>query len=164
MATNPTQRTITAFIPCIPPMSTAQGSSQIMKRKNGQRFVGKSSNSKAKATQNQLWSMLELHRPDTPYSTPVKLSTVWVWPWRKNEPKKNRVDGLKWKDTKPDVDNMLKIMLDVMTRLGYWADDNVVQLGHVYRFWGERPGIHIQITDQLGSLTGLQLAMTVGAI
>ena len=131
-------------IHCIPPKATHQASLRIMRRKDGSQFVGKFAKSKGKQAQNDLMTMLMEHRPDKPFSGPLAVSVCWVYPYRKSEPKKNRT-GLIPCHTRPDVDNLFKMLGDCMTRLGFWADDSQVYSLTFSKFWGEMPGIQVEI-------------------
>jgi len=135
------------FINCIPPKATAQGSSRIMKRRDGSQFVGKSHNSNASNAKRTLIALLNVHRPDEMYIGPVKLSVEWVYPWRKSEPKKNRVDGKRYCDKRPDIDNLCKMLLDAMTTCAYWADDGQVAKLEFTKLWGDHPGILVKIEE-----------------
>ena len=44
-------------------------------------------------------------------------------------------DNREWKTTKPDTDNMIKMVKDCMTKLGYWHDDAQVCLEDVQKFY-----------------------------
>lgn len=49
---------------------------------------------------------------------------------------------------KPDLDNLAKAVLDVLTRLEAWNDDSQVNFLTVARRWADgKPGCHIQIRD-----------------
>ena len=133
------------FIPCNPPKSTAQASHRIMKRKDGTQFVGKFANSKGKKVQDELMILLQQHRPEQAFEGPIELHVSWNYPWRKSEPKKNRARGMKPCDTRPDCDNLLKLLQDCMTRLGFWNDDSQIAQLHFYKWWGDSPGIGITI-------------------
>ena len=50
-----------------------------------------------------------------------------------------------YKTTKPDTDNLQKLLKDVMTKLGYWKDDALVASEIVEKFWSDIPGIFIRI-------------------
>jgi Holliday junction resolvase RusA-like endonuclease len=135
------------FIPCNPPKSTAQGSSRIMKRRDGTQFVGRFANSKATKAKANLLTLLHPHRPETPLEGPLELVVGWAYPWRKSEPKKNRVDGFKWCDTRPDVDNLAKMLLDAMTTAGFWNDDSQIASLCFEKTWSDKPGIKIIIGE-----------------
>jgi len=42
------------------------------------------------------------------------------------------------KTTKPDVDNSIKVILDLLTELKYWHDDNQVFAVHASKIWVEK--------------------------
>jgi Holliday junction resolvase RusA-like endonuclease len=130
----------------VPPKSTGQAAATILKR--GDRyFVGKKSNSEGKRIQDMLWALLMEHKPATPYVGPLAFTITYVYPWRKSEPKKNRVHGFRWMDKKPDADNIPKILQDVMTRLQYWGDDSQIAVLGVRKLWGDdaKVGIFLEL-------------------
>lgn len=133
------------FIKCIPPKSTAQASTRILKRKNGSQFVGKFSNSKGKKTQNELMILLQEFVPDEPYTGAISVSVSWTYPWRKSESKKNMNKGYIPCTTRPDVDNLCKLLFDCMTRLGFWTDDSLIVDLRFKKGWGDSNGIDIEI-------------------
>ena len=53
-------------------------------------------------------------------------------------------DG-EWKITKPDTDNMIKLLKDCMTRVGFWQDDAQVCSEITEKFWGDVSGIYIMV-------------------
>ena len=130
----------------VPPKSTGQAAATILKR--GDRyFVGKKSNSEGKRIQDMLWALLMEHKPTTPYVGPLAFTITYIYPWRKSEPKKNQVHGVKWMDKKPDADNIPKILQDVMTRLQYWGDDSQIAVLGVRKLWGDdaKVGIYLEL-------------------
>ncbi len=131
-------------INCIPPKHTAQASNTILKTKDGRYFVGKKSSSNAKQAQNELMWLFNSHKPPQPISEPISLEVKWVYPFRKTEPKKNRIEGLPCV-TRPDCDNLCKMLLDVMTRLGFWVDDSIIYDLHFIKFYSDNPRIEIEI-------------------
>ena len=50
-----------------------------------------------------------------------------------------------FKDTKPDLDNSVKLLQDCMTSLGFWEDDRFIVSLIVEKFWSDIPVIFIQI-------------------
>lgn len=132
-------------IKCNPPKSTAQGSMRIMKRKDGSQFVGKMASSKGKKTQNELMTLLSQHVPDIPLGGPLGVEIHWAYPWRKSEPKKNRTFGFRYCDTRPDVDNLCKMLFDCMTRLGFWNDDSQISVLCFKKVWSDEPCIKISV-------------------
>lgn len=70
---------------------------------------------------------------------PIRLLTKWCYTATGNH--KNG----EYKITKPDTDNMIKLLKDVMTGLGYWTDDAQVASEITEKFWSEQPGIYVRI-------------------
>lgn len=135
------------FIRCIPPKATAQASATIMHRKDGSAFVGKPSGSPADRAKKDLVALMRVHVCPEPFQGPVALSVAFTWPWRKSEPKKNRAKGTKWIPSRPDADNLVKMMLDIMTTLEFWDDDGQVAWITVQKKWGDDPGIQVGIHE-----------------
>lgn len=133
-------------IKCIPPKHTAQGSSTILKNfKTGKFFIGKKSNSNATRAKNELIALIAPYAPEKPLEGPLELVVHWRYPWRTSEPKKNRIIGFKYCDTKPDVDNLTKQLADILTRLGFWLDDAQVARLSFTKVWADDIGIEIKI-------------------
>lgn len=61
--------------------------------------------------------------------TPVALGVVWLFPRPKNLRNRKKTKGADggadgtWKVTKPDTDNLIKLLKDEMTNAGWWHDD-----------------------------------------
>lgn len=132
---------------CIPPKSTHQGSLSILKRKDGTQFVGKFTNSKGKKVQNDLIALFSSHVPGKPFMGPVKCSVVWAYPWNKTEKKKNKAKPYRWCDKRPDCDNLVKMVKDILTRLNFWNDDSQVAWLEFKKIWTEIPYIKITIEE-----------------
>ena len=130
---------------CVPPKATAQGSARIFRRKDGTQFVGK--DRRATTTRADLMALLAAHAPREPYRGPLRLTVRWVYPWRDSESRKRRELGLKPCDTRPDADNICKLLLDCMTRLGFWTDDAQIYSLHFVKVWDSRPGIWIELQE-----------------
>ena len=90
--------------------------------------------------------ILRLHlrpfKPKTPLTGPVELRVSWLFPRGKRHKHKE------WRVTKPDTDNLQKMLKDVMTDLGFWVDDAQVVNEHVEKIWSDEPtGISIEIVE-----------------
>ena len=82
------------------------------------------------------------HRPDKPLTGAVALSTVWLFP--KGRSHKNG----EWRVTKPDTDNLQKLLKDCMTQVGFWKDDAQVVSEKVQKRWSDEPtGIYVEIKE-----------------
>ena len=65
-----------------------------------------------------------------------------------------RRDAPSWHASKPDRDNLEKLVLDAITKIGIWKDDNQVCCGEVQKIYtpiGAQDGCWISITDNIAS-------------
>lgn len=93
-----------------------------------------------KAARTKLMAHLGKHVPDIKYTGPVRLTTKWLFPKGKHP------EGA-WKATKPDTDNLQKLLKDCMTDVGFWTDDALVASEITEKFWAKLPGIYIKIEE-----------------
>lgn len=93
-----------------------------------------------KAVRQKLTAHLGKHVPKEPYSLGVRLITKWCFPRGRHK------DG-SYRTTKPDTDNLQKLLKDCMTLVGFWTDDALVASEVVEKFWAEVPGIYIRIEE-----------------
>lgn len=124
------------FMPMIPPTTTHQ-----MKKvsvKNGKPVFYEPE--EVKAARAKLMAYLGPYAPGTRFTYGVELYTMWCFPKGKHG------DG-EYRITKPDTDNLQKLLKDCMTDAGFWKDDCLVAREVTEKFWAEVPGIYIRITD-----------------
>ena len=76
-------------------------------------------------------------KPEQPIQGPVRLCTKWIFKASKTHP------ACTWKVTKPDTDNMVKLLKDCMTKVGFWKDDALVCCEMIEKMYGEKEGIYI---------------------
>lgn len=88
---------------------------------------------------SKIKSHLGKHVPKEMYTTGVRLIVKWLFP--KGKTNKNG----EYKITKPDTDNLQKMLKDCMTNLKYWKDDSLVASEIIEKFWSDTPGIYIRI-------------------
>ena len=93
---------------------------------------------KLKAARQKLKANLGKHVPDKPHTGAVRLMVKWLFP------KGTHKNGA-YKKTKPDIDNLQKMLKDIMTELGFWKDDALVASEIVEKFWAEKPGLYIAL-------------------
>ena len=84
-----------------------------------------------------LCAHLEQHSPDAPFEGPVAICIAWLFQDARGR------EG--WRDTKPDTDNLEKLLKDCMTRTRFWIDDAQVAEEHVFKRWSKTPGIAITV-------------------
>lgn len=94
-----------------------------------------------KAARAKVMAHLGQHVPAEKYMRAVRLITKWCFPITGKH-----TDG-EYKYTKPDTDNLQKLLKDCMTASGYWEDDALVASEIVEKFWAKVPGIYIRIEE-----------------
>jgi len=100
-----------------------------------------------KAARSKLAAHLARYAPEEPYTGPVRLVVRWCFPRTTG-----KRDG-QYKTTRPDADNLQKLLKDVMTTLGFWKDDALVASEFVEKFWADLPGIYVSVTEIEGGGT-----------
>lgn len=93
-----------------------------------------------KAAKQKMIGYLVKHKPRKRYETGIRLVTRWCFP------KGSHGDG-EYRVTKPDTDNLQKMLKDCMTMCGFWKDDALVASELAEKFWAEIPGIYIRIEE-----------------
>lgn len=96
-----------------------------------------------KEARSDLMARLWQVRPDKPFHGPVMLKVMWLF-----LTDRRHKDG-EWKITKPDTDNLNKLLKDCMTACEFWIDDALVCVEHIEKRWAEHPGIWIEL-DEIG--------------
>ena len=92
-----------------------------------------------KAARRKLMAYLAGHRPEMPYADGVRLLVRWCFPVGERHE-----DG-EYRITKPDTDNLQKLLKDCMTACGFWKDDALVASEVVEKFWARVPGIYVRV-------------------
>lgn len=90
---------------------------------------------------SKLMAALAAHKPDKPSSRPVRLVVKWLFPLTGSH--KNG----EYRSTRPDTDNLQKLLKDCMTKCGFWEDDALVASEITEKFWADVPGIWIHIEE-----------------
>ncbi|MCQ2507268.1 MAG: RusA family crossover junction endodeoxyribonuclease [Dorea sp.] len=93
-----------------------------------------------KAARQKLISYLSQHVPAHPYTEKVRLTVLWYF---KGSAKNNGA----YRTTKPDLDNLMKLLQDCMTTCKFWIDDAQIVGLMTEKKWGLQSGIYIRIED-----------------
>ena len=97
---------------------------------------------KVKDAKDLLCGHLLAHKPKAPHEGPLSLRVIWLFP--KGKTHKHG----EWRSTKPDTDNLQKLLKDCMTLCGFWKDDAQVVREIVEKRWSDEPcGIYIEIEN-----------------
>ena len=82
------------------------------------------------------------NKPDKPMEGALELTVLWLFPKGKSH------RHGEWRKTRPDTDNLQKLLKDCMTQVGFWKDDAQVASEHVQKRWSAEPsGIYIEIKE-----------------
>ena len=135
------------FMPMVPPTVTAQ-EHKVAVRNGEPHFYDPP---ELKAAKEKLAAHLSQHTIPQPLTSGVRLVTKWLFPIQGSH--KNG----EYKTTRPDTDNLQKMLKDCMTKCGFWKDDALVVSEIVEKFWAEIPGIFIRIEDTDNEPFGSQI-------
>ena len=118
-----------------PPTVTPQ-EHRVGKRKDGSIYFYE--DRELKEARNRLKAAVQKFAPDDPIPGPIRLTVKWLFS-RGRHP-----DG-EYKTTKPDTDNLNKMLKDVMTDMGFWKDDALISLEQIWKVYSDEPGIWISV-------------------
>ena len=94
-----------------------------------------------KHARSQFETLLAVHKPASPIDGPVELTVDWCFATKSHK------DG-EWRTTRPDTDNLQKLLKDCMTRKGFWKDDAQVCVENISKRWTKnKPGIRIRVVS-----------------
>lgn len=128
---------ISFFLPMVPPTVTHQEKKVTVSRTGRPTFY---ETQELKAVRQLFLDSVARHRPETPFDGPVSLTTIWSWPASETHPAGS------FKTTKPDTDNLIKLLKDCMTKAKFWKDDAQVAFERTVKIYDEIPGIHISVS------------------
>ena len=74
---------------------------------------------------------MALHKPEAPLEGPVELDVIWIYRSDDHE------EG-EFKTTKPDTDNLVKMLKDELTHCGFWKDDAQVCREQLTKIWSKK--------------------------
>lgn len=122
------------FIPMVPPTITHQ-EKKVHVVNNKPVFYEPQ---ELKSARQKLTAYLGQYTPEEPYHHGIRLITRWCFP-------AGRHKNGQYRTSRPDTDNLQKLLKDCMTLVGFWDDDALVASELVEKFWAEIPGIYIRI-------------------
>lgn len=129
------------FVACEPPTATQQEKGiRMISGKDGKKVPKLYPKPSWEKARDYIASRLEMYRPAKPVPKGVAVELSVTWCFRSD----GFADGAPHV-TKPDTDNLDKGLKDIMTDLGWWADDCQVFSEHVVKVWSRVSGIRIDI-------------------
>lgn len=80
-----------------------------------------------------------------PLEVPVAVTITAVWPWPKSmSERKRRQSGAHYKVSKPDADNIAKLVGDALNGI-VWRDDALVARLNIQKQYGLTPATHVTV-------------------
>ena len=128
--------TVEFFMAMVPPTATHQ--KKKIRVRHGKPLVYEPE--EVRRAREKLRAHLGQHRIDSPMEGGVRLLVKWCFPRGRHQ------DGT-YRITKPDTDNLQKLLKDCMTAEGFWRDDAQVASEICEKFWAEVPGIYIRAEE-----------------
>ncbi len=125
------------FIPMQPPTTTHQMLDVAMR--NGKPVFYEPA--EVKAVRTKLSDAVGPHRPTQPFMGVIRLMVKWCFPICGKHH-----DG-EYRTSKPDTDNLQKMLKDVMTTNQFWKDDSQVASEICEKFWAAVPGLYIVVEE-----------------
>lgn len=128
------------FLPMIPPTVTHHDKELHAFMKDGKPRAVLHDSAELKDARAKLRAHLAAHRPPERMTGAVRLCVKWCFPVCSGH------HNGEYRTSKPDTDNLEKLLKDVMTECGFWMDDAQVASELCEKFWAEIPGIYILLT------------------
>ena len=129
----------------VPPTATAQQKGVFVRNGRAHFFT----KAKVRDAEDFLAALLAPHAPAEPLRGGIYLQARWCFPYRKSERKSVTKTGREIPHTsRPDLDNLEKSLLDVLTRLHFWEDDARTFTKSTGKFWGPSPYLAIAIKTE----------------
>ena len=134
-------------LPIDPPPSN-QAALRILKTKDGRQFIGKSVRSEAKKWINNTTLMLKEQKNNTnTIDVPVNVFICFGYKHTIDSLKESNKTGepLIYKKTRPDLDNLAKLMLDSIVDAGILKDDSLIVVLTLCKVYAKSSFVSIHI-------------------
>lgn len=128
------------FVHMIPPTVTHHDKEIHAFMKAGHPHAVLHDSAELKNAKAKMHAYLAPYAPQVPMIGPIRLVVKWCFP------RDDHRDG-EYRISKPDTDNLEKMLKDTMTRLHFWKDDAQVCSEIAEKFWAENPGIYIHAEE-----------------
>lgn len=132
------KKEISFFLPMVPPTITHQEKKVTVNPRTGRPSFYEPL--ELKAVRQLFLDSVVRYRPEIPFDGPLNLTTIWSWPASDVHPVGS------FKTSKPDTDNLIKLLKDCMTKAKFWKDDAQVAFERTVKIYDEIPGIHISVS------------------
>lgn len=125
------------FMPMKVPTTTYQ--ERKLAVRNGKPYTYEPPN--VRDTREKLTAYLSRFAPEREFTGALRLTVKWLFPTGKHHK-----DG-EYKITRPDTDNLIKLLKDCMTELHFWHDDSQVASEINEKFHAEHTGIYVRLEE-----------------
>lgn len=134
----------------VPGHCAVQGSIRYVGKSNAGRAILTSDSKKTKPWRADVRAQLldDCGKPRAVFASGVHVEAEFVMPRPKSCPKKSTPQAVK----KPDLDKLMRALLDAVTSAGVWRDDSqVISVSAIKRLakLDETPGLHLEIMDAI---------------
>lgn len=117
--------------------------------KSGKSFIGHYQPKKITNEKDALILLAQEYRPEHIWTEPIEVQVTFFFPWTKSITKKRKLSwsesGLDYKSTKPDLDNLEKMLFDALEGVIYQNDSQIVSKFSEKRL-SDTPRIQIVLT------------------
>lgn len=124
------------------PMAKQGDRSAIRKNKYGRSYVHHYQKKKVVQEEQTLALIMQEYRPPEIWDGPIRMHARFIFPWPTGTSAKKRKSGCFWKATKPDLDNLEKLLNDAAEGVIYMNDSRIADK-HVQKVYGDTPCIEI---------------------
>lgn len=138
---------ISFFVACSPPKTSHQSKKIVtIKTKDGRQFHKLADSADLRQATRSWIDMFMPHVPAAPIAGPLRLEVELTWPWRASDSKRDRARGRIPCTVKPDLDNSLKGITDVLAMLRFMEHDAEISELVARKWIGDEPGVRITIS------------------
>lgn len=109
--------------------------------RNGRPFIQHYTKQNVETAATLFNLQLRQYKPSKPLQGPVKLFVILFF-----DVKIKKLWGT-YKDTRPDLDNFIKLLNDQMTKCGYWSDDSQIAELHIKKRYAEEAQIYVRVLE-----------------
>jgi Holliday junction resolvase RusA-like endonuclease len=128
----------------VPTTATHQSSLRVLKGRGGKFFIGKYKKSKLKDWIEEFKLKIKSSKPAAPLDGPIEAKLEFYFPYPKST-SKTKCQTESWKTTRPDLDNMEKMILDTLTDEGFLTDDSIICHKYSIKKLSDKPRIFIHL-------------------
>ena len=136
---------VQVFVPKMPKGLTHNDLEAYIVRRKGKVYAAIRKGAKLKSAEDEIFPYLARARPTIPLMGPLHQRIKLCYPLVAGKD-----DGDPYDET-PDYDNSIKVINDMLQRLGYYENDSQIFDGHVSQYYSSQPGIFVKLWTKSGA-------------